>query len=160
MSLFAFVPWLAFLNQHPQLIRDAATLRLAISHDPACAKPEAVFDSQIAQSFKARQRGLSNRPKPLSKAEAMLFVFNSDQPIAFWMKDTLIPLDIIFFSGNGTARSMTHMPVERDPSRPTMLYRPEGTAALALEVAPGSLSTLNRDRLTEYRLCAAPQTRR
>ena len=37
----------------------------------------------------------------MAEDAGMLFVFNDDRPRAFWMKNTYIPLDIIYISGNG-----------------------------------------------------------
>ena len=36
----------------------------------------------------------------------MIFVFPGDGPVSFWMKDTLVPLDMIFVAPDGTVRSI------------------------------------------------------
>ena len=38
----------------------------------------------------------------LAPDRGMIFPYDPPQPVAFWMKDTLIPLDIIFISPGGT----------------------------------------------------------
>ncbi len=44
----------------------------------------------------------------------MLFVFDADEPVAFWMKDTLVPLDMIFIAGDGRVRRVfANVPVVR-----------------------------------------------
>jgi hypothetical protein len=39
--------------------------------------------------------------KALPDGQGMLFDFHTDQPVAFWMHNTYIPLDMIFIQGNG-----------------------------------------------------------
>jgi len=53
--------------------------------------------AEIAKSEKELAKGLSQR-KTLRENEAMLFVFQTEQFLAFWMKDVLFPLDIIFLN--------------------------------------------------------------
>ena len=51
---------------------------------------------EIASTDTARVSGLSNR-KSLYNKHGMLFVFDTMEKNAFWMKDMLIPIDMIFF---------------------------------------------------------------
>jgi len=53
------------------------------------------FNLEIANTVSSRAKGLSRR-KHLCSNCGMLFVFNRPAYQIFWMKDTLIPLDIIF----------------------------------------------------------------
>lgn len=55
------------------------------------------FNIEIMKTKKDRSKGLMFR-KNLSENEGMLFVFPSEQYIKIWMKNTFIPLDIIFIS--------------------------------------------------------------
>jgi uncharacterized membrane protein (UPF0127 family) len=48
-----------------------------------------------AQSYSELEKGLMNRTF-LDKNSGMIFIFRSPQVLQFWMKNTLIPLDIIF----------------------------------------------------------------
>jgi uncharacterized membrane protein (UPF0127 family) len=59
------------------------------------------IDVEIADSPDERAQGLMNR-NSLSKEAGMLFIFDNDEPRYFWMKDTLIPLDMIFIASNLT----------------------------------------------------------
>lgn len=55
----------------------------------------AIFKVAIANDDEKRRHGLMNLDK-LAKDKGMLFVFDQKQTINMWMKNTLIPLDIIF----------------------------------------------------------------
>jgi uncharacterized protein len=51
---------------------------------------------EIANTFQQREKGLMNRSS-LCPSCGMLFIFDKSQVLDFWMKNTQIPLDIIFF---------------------------------------------------------------
>ena len=55
-----------------------------------------VLTVEIAESSSQRERGLMNRTS-LGKNSGMLFIFDRPRTLSFWMKNTLIPLDIGFF---------------------------------------------------------------
>jgi len=59
-----------------------------------------VFSVEIAANDEQRARGLMFR-KEMPEGHGMLFDFQREQEVAFWMKDTYIPLDMIFIRGNG-----------------------------------------------------------
>jgi uncharacterized protein len=50
---------------------------------------------EVAQTPAAQEQGLMFR-KSMPDSAGMLFVFNVSEPLAFWMRNTIIPLDIIF----------------------------------------------------------------
>lgn len=52
--------------------------------------------AELAVTYDERERGLMHR-KSMGKNEGMLFVFDGPEPMAFWMKNTLIPLSIGYF---------------------------------------------------------------
>lgn len=54
---------------------------------------------ELADSEEERNRGLMNRHH-LPDSVGMLFVFDTSEPQSFWMKNTFIPLDIIFANEN------------------------------------------------------------
>jgi len=56
--------------------------------------------AEIARTGDERSRGLMFRKK-LPDGEGMLFVFERDQQLSFWMKNTLIPLSIAFIAADG-----------------------------------------------------------
>ena len=60
-----------------------------------------VFSVEIAKTEEARANGLMNR-RFMPADRGMLFEFPVEEPVAFWMKDTYIPLDMIFVRHDGT----------------------------------------------------------
>ncbi|RYZ73028.1 MAG: DUF192 domain-containing protein [Proteobacteria bacterium] len=52
--------------------------------------------AEIADTDPSREHGLMNRTK-MGENEGMLFVFDQDEMLGFWMKNTLIPLAIGYF---------------------------------------------------------------
>ncbi len=57
------------------------------------------FNAEVASSFSARMKGLMGR-ESLAEDVGMIFSFSGEDKHAFWMKNTLIPLDIIWISKN------------------------------------------------------------
>ena len=58
------------------------------------------FNVELAISTEERARGLMFRQE-LARDAGMLFLYNQDQAVTFWMKDTYLPLDMIFIAADG-----------------------------------------------------------
>ncbi|HET8963429.1 MAG TPA: DUF192 domain-containing protein [Chitinophagales bacterium] len=53
------------------------------------------IDVEIAENEAERQQGLMNRPW-MEETQGMIFIFEDNKPLSFWMRNTIIPLDIMF----------------------------------------------------------------
>jgi len=67
--------------------------------DPLTGINKGCFQVEVADNPVKRQRGLMFRTH-LDKDKGMLFVFSQEGNYQFWMKNTLIPLDIIWINSN------------------------------------------------------------
>jgi uncharacterized membrane protein (UPF0127 family) len=81
------------------------------------------------------EKGLMHRTR-LGEHEGMLFVFDSETPRSFWMRNTLIPLDMLFFNSNmelikSWERVPPHSEEQRSSGAPAKygLEVPAGTVA-------------------------------
>lgn len=72
-----------------------------------------VITCELASSPEERLVGLMFREE-LSADEGMLFVYESPHNVSFWMKNVLIPLDIIFLNETGTVINAEEADVEID----------------------------------------------
>lgn len=87
--------------------------------------------TEIARTDEERSIGLMYR-KQLADGQGMLFVFDRDDMLSFWMKNTLIPLSIAFISSDGRIVEIKDMvPGSLDPVRASRSVR------YALEVPQG-----------------------
>lgn len=84
----------------------------------------------------------------LGGLDGMLFVWTEDTTTSFWMKDTLIPLDIAFFTANGDLVGMAQM--EPCVEEPCPLYGADAAFRYALETAAGRLANLPGDARLDY----------
>lgn len=64
--------------------------------------------AEVAQTPQERATGLMFR-EAMAASHGMLFVFERAEPQCFWMKNTLIALDVAFIADDGTIVNIDHM---------------------------------------------------
>lgn len=95
------------------------------------------FMVQFAQTPEQQEVGLMWR-KRLPPQEGMLFVFDQPRQATFWMENTLIPLDLLFISADGTIVNIA--PQAKPKSRD--LIPSKGRVIGVLEIAGGRAKSL------------------
>ncbi|MCF7866523.1 DUF192 domain-containing protein [Candidatus Woesearchaeota archaeon] len=98
---------------------------------PKACINEKCFNIEIVNTPETRQIGLMNR-EYLPENEGMLFIFEKSGNYPFWMKNTLIPLDIIWINQNKKIEKiMSATPCKEEPCT---IYDPEKQALYVLEI--------------------------
>ena len=106
----------------------------------------------LADDDDERARGLMG-VVDLGGLRGMLFAFPADSSAAFWMKDTLLALDIAFFAADGALVDRLEMtPCTADPCP---VYQPAGPYRYALEVPAGGFAGVADLRLDVSSLAGA-----
>lgn len=90
------------------------------------------FSVEIADTDETRAYGLMNRPF-MPKSAGMLFIYDRPGPASFWMKNTLIPLDMLFIDEHGVVKAIHENAI---PGDLTPIYGGEGIKAV-LEINGG-----------------------
>ena len=121
-GLYVLIPFLIT----PQPMLPLATVTIATLSGPV------EVTAEVADEPDEWARGLALRPS-LAEGAGMLFVFNVERVRSFWMKDTLIPLDVMFMN---EALTIVHLvegavPCEADPCP---MFSSGAPARYALEV--------------------------
>lgn len=107
------------------------------------------FIVEVARTPEEQQQGLMHR-RSLEPTRGMIFLYDPPQPASFWMKNTLIPLDIIFIRPDGTiariAANTVPMSLEPIPSLEPVAAVLEiaGGRTAELGVEPGDTVTWQR----------------
>lgn len=92
---------------------------------------------EIADSPEERRKGLMHR-KSLGWRHGMIFVYSNEGDRTFWMKNTYIPLDMIFVDANKTVVNVEHADPQPNASDSELKrYRSEGPAKYVIEVNQG-----------------------
>jgi uncharacterized membrane protein (UPF0127 family) len=110
---------------------------------PAAGKTVS-FRVEVARTPEERERGLMYRDR-LAPDAGMLFAFDAPSALTFWMKNTFIPLDMIFMDGgrkilgiieNAEPRTLT----SRNISQPSQyVLEINGGLSARLGIAPGAV---------------------
>ncbi|MGC3936708.1 DUF192 domain-containing protein [Roseobacter sp. EG26] len=105
---------------------------------------QARFAVEIADDAQERAQGLMHR-ETMPSAAGMLFVYDRPQRLSFWMRNTLIELDMLFIDASGTVRHIHHraQPLDETPipggDNLTHVLEINGGLAEALGITTGTL---------------------
>ncbi len=92
------------------------------------------FNIELARDANERSKGLSGR-ESIGVDAGMMFVFPNEGFHRFWMKGTLLPLDLIYIDAGGTIVSIQTMPPEPGvPDANLAIYEPPVIVSLAVEI--------------------------
>lgn len=82
--------------------------------------------------------------RDLPSGEGMLFVYDSPREVAFWMRNTLIPLDMIFMDQTGVIQHIhpEARPLDETPIPGALPGDPNPNRQFILEIAGGEASRL------------------
>lgn len=130
----------------------------AVSVETAAGAHE--FQVWIAADARSRERGLMY-VRELPPGSGMLFLFEFPQPLAFWMKNTYLSLDLVFIGRDGSIVNIAEnaKPLSLDP------IESAGDAVAVLEVVAGTARRLglkpgDRVRLPGLRTTGKPRAAR
>jgi uncharacterized membrane protein (UPF0127 family) len=104
---------------------------------------QAHFNVEVADDAEEQQKGLMFREK-MSASAGMLFVYERPHTARFWMKNTLIPLDMIFLDKNGRVTRIAEnaKPLDETPidggDNVLMILEINGGMARGLGITVGS----------------------
>lgn len=87
---------------------------------------------EIAEDEESRQRGLMDR-RQLTLSEGMLFLFPVPDSLSFWMKNTMLPLDIMFVAADSSIINIARRTTPLSTTRVTS----DGLAQYVVEVRGG-----------------------
>ena len=101
----------------------------------ATTSGEHVFQVEIARNEAEREKGLMFR-RFMPADRGMLFEFDAEEPVTFWMKNTYIPLDMVFIARDGVvtrvvdrAEPLTETPIPSGAPCAAVLELNGGVAA-------------------------------
>ena len=92
------------------------------------------FQVEIANNDATREHGLMDR-RYMAPDHGMLFEFDREEPVSFWMKNTYIPLDMIFIAPSGV---VTHIATNAEPLSERVV--PSGAPCIAVLELNGGMA--------------------
>ena len=112
------------------------------------------FSVELALNGRQHAQGLMFR-RHMAPDAGMLFVYRREEPTAMWMKNTFIPLDMVFIAGDGTVRRIA----ERTVPMSEAIIPSGGPVVAVLELNAGTASRLGLkpgDKIVSRSLGTAP----
>lgn len=91
---------------------------------------------EFAKTPDEQRRGLMERQE-LKEGRGMLFIYGESLILSFWMKNTLIPLDMIFIGSDLTIKYIEHDAPPCPPDQNCPMYLPPEPVQYVLEVPGG-----------------------
>lgn len=92
------------------------------------------FTVEVATTAQQLEHGLMFR-KEMAKDHGMLFIFGMPQPIKMWMRNTILPLDMLFIDQDGTITQIVH---NTKPQSANVIASVSGKIAQVLELNGGA----------------------
>lgn len=122
-------------SAHAQDALDSEPMRLPVDPFPlifTTASGDVSFSIEVADRDEERARGLMFR-HDLPDDRGMLFIFEQTRRVAFWMKNTPLPLDLVFIGENGVVLN-----VSRGEPQSTDVISPPTPVRFVLELKAGT----------------------
>jgi len=94
------------------------------------------FHTEIASTPAEREYGLMNRTS-MPEQSGMIFIFEKEDSYSFWMKDTLIPLDMIRIDSGMNIVGIEEATPCTGPDASCTIYNPGKPASYVLEINYG-----------------------
>ncbi|MBV8154660.1 MAG: DUF192 domain-containing protein [Candidatus Eremiobacteraeota bacterium] len=118
--------------------------------------PKADLQLDVARSAAEREYGLMNRTS-LAPHTGMIFVFAQDAPVQFWMKNTLIPLDMVWVGADGTVRQVdANVPVVPPKLPDDQIPLESGVGQFVIELRAGEAAADGIEIGTKLNLVNVP----
>lgn len=109
-------------------------LLIACQKTPYVKIGNATVSVELAITPEEKAKGLMHR-EYLAEDKGMLFIFEDEKTPSFWMKNTLLPLDMVFInSDNKIVDILIAEPCKKDPCKN---YTPKADAKYVLEINAG-----------------------
>ncbi|MET3410655.1 uncharacterized membrane protein (UPF0127 family) [Methylobacterium sp. 1030] len=124
----------------PAVVAQAAARAAATKSEPLTIVTKAGpkrFDVEVMRDDAARARGLMFR-RHMAADHGMLFDFEQNQPVTMWMKNTYLPLDMVFIRPDGT---ISRIAADTEPLS-TAIIPSGGPVVAVLELNAGTAAKL------------------
>lgn len=131
----------------------APDARASVDLDPVQCVPDQVviateagarhFQIEIADTVEERAQGLMFR-REVPEGRGMLFIYDRPTEVSFWMRNTLVPLDLIFIDARGVIRHIHRMakPLDETPIPGAVPGDTQPERLMVLEIAGGDADQL------------------